>query len=87
MPLRQELIARFRTIYHQEGINDSEVEGMVEFKFKCYYKIPWGILEATLGCLRFEPVYSIEHEATLSPVSTQPKGYSEETMTVVRSKV
>ena len=32
--LREELRARFRTIYHQEGINDSEVEGMVEFKFK-----------------------------------------------------
>jgi len=55
-PLRQELRARFGTICHQEGINDSEVEGMVEFKFKHYCKIPWGSLEATLGCLRFEPV-------------------------------
>jgi len=32
--LRQELRARFRMIYHQEGINDSEVGGAVKFKFK-----------------------------------------------------
>lgn len=54
--LRQELRARFGTIYRQEGINDSEVEGMVEYTFKQYYKIPWASLEATLGCLIFEPV-------------------------------
>ncbi len=43
-------------IYCQEGINDSEVEGMGKFKLKRYYKIPWGSLDATLGCVRFEPV-------------------------------
>lgn len=40
----------------QEGTVDSDMEGMDDFKFKRYYKIPWGSCEATLGCLRFEPV-------------------------------
>lgn len=86
-PLRHELRARFRMIYHQEGINGLEVEGMVEFKLKHYYKITWGSLEATLGFLRFEPVQSIEHQATLPPMSTRPNRSSVEMMTATRTKV
>jgi len=53
-PLRHKFKARYKKLCHQEDINDSEVEGMIEFKFKRYYKTPWGSLETTLGYLRFE---------------------------------
>ncbi len=60
-PLGQELRARFGMICRQEGTADSDKEGMTEFKFKSYYKISWGRCEATLGCLRFEQLQSIEN--------------------------
>lgn len=71
----------------QEGINDSEVKGMVKFKFKHYYKILWGSIEVTLGYLRFELVQSKEHQATLPPMSMRPNESSIETMMAVRTRV
>lgn len=59
--LRHELRARFGTIYHQEGINESEVRGRVEFKFKRCYNTPRASYKTTLGCLRIEQVQSIKH--------------------------
>ena len=52
--LTRELRARFRMIYRQEGIVDSDMEGMAEFKFKSYHKIPWGSCGMTIGCFGFE---------------------------------
>lgn len=60
---------------------------MVKFKFKPYYKIPWGSIEATLGCLRFELVQSIKHQATLPPMSTQSNESNVETMMATRTRV
>jgi len=50
--LRHELRARFGMIYHQEGINDSKVGGMLKFKFKRCYKTLGASHKTTLSCLR-----------------------------------
>ena len=67
--LRHELRARFQMICFQEGIDGSKVGGMVEFKFKRYYKIPRTSLEATLGCVRIEQLQSSEHHVLLPPLT------------------
>jgi len=67
--LIHELRDRFGTICRQEGINDSEVGGMVEFKFKRCYKIPRASHEATLGCLRIQQFKSIKHCVLLPPLT------------------
>lgn len=52
--LRHKLRTRFGMICCQECINDSEVGGAVEFKFKRRYKTPRTSHETTLVHLRFE---------------------------------
>jgi len=67
--LRHELRARFGTICCQEGINDLEVGGIFDFKFKRCYKIPRDSLGATLGCVRIEQLQSSEHCVLLPPLT------------------
>ena len=52
--LRHEVRAIFVTIYRQECINDSEVWGTVEFKFKWHYKNPRDSHETMLLHLIFK---------------------------------
>ena len=67
--LRHKVKIGFGMICHQEGTNDSEMEGMTEFKSKCYYKIPWGSFQASLGFSRIDVEQSSESQATLPPVN------------------
>ena len=85
--LRHELRARFGTICCQEGINDSKVGGMVEFKFKGCYKTLRASHEATLGCFRFEQLQSIECRALLPPLSMRQNISRVNTMTTTRPRV
>lgn len=78
--LRHELRARFGTICRQEGINDSKVGGMVEFKFKRCYKIPRASHEETLGGVIIEQLQSSERRKMLPPLTI-------DTMTVARTRV
>ena len=60
---------------------------MAEFKLKCYYKTPWGSLKTTLGYLRFKPVQSSKHQATLPPVIKYPSESRIEIMSATRIRV
>jgi len=83
-PLRQKFRARYEKICRQENINDSEVEGRVEFKFTCSYKNPRGSPTTTLGYLSVEPVPNNKHPATWTPMSTYPSGSRIEPMSRTR---
>lgn len=58
-------------ICHQECINDSEVGGMIEFKFRASHKV-------TLGCLIIEQLQSSKRHVLLPPLTI-------DTMTTTRT--
>jgi len=77
---RHELRVIFGMSYHQEGINDSEVGGMFELKFKRCYKIPRANHDAMLVCVRIEQLQSSERRILLPPLTI-------DTMTAARTRV
>ena len=83
-PLRQKLRTRFGMICHQKGTPDSDMEGMAGFKFKSYHKSLRGNYGAALGFLIFEPMQSIEHQATFPLVTMQPSESNIDTMSRTR---
>jgi len=78
--LRHELRTRFWTIYRQGSINDVEVGGRVEFKFKGCYKTFRASSKVALGCLRIEQAQIIECRVLLPSSSV-------DTMTAARTRV
>jgi len=52
--LRHDLWARFGKICHQGSINELDLGGAVEFKFKKHYKLQGAAQKTTLGHLRIE---------------------------------
>lgn len=57
--LRHDLWEIFGKIYHQGSINDPDLGGTVEFKFKRPYKLQRAAQQTTLGQLRIEQLYAL----------------------------
>jgi hypothetical protein len=85
--LRRDLWARFGKICRQESINEPELGGTVEFKFKKHYKIQRATQQTTLGHLRIERLsraLSVVSRALIEPLSSRVIDFCLDTMATTK---